>query len=249
MKAFAVNLKREPLKKDHILTECKRHELDVEIIDAVEGTSLSELELKELVYDYPNCYLTKGEIGCVLSHASIYKKMIAEGLDYALILEDDAIINSNSINTILGEIPSIDDGKANVWLLSDVEAYVENKKSITKSGYVFHKAERAYCTHGYILNRKAAKKMISISTPIKFEADRWQNFYQNYWLNVYCLVPHIISTNDIDKSHSTIETDRKSLELKRRKYRNKIKKRSLRYWIYRNIRKFFVIKNEIVIEK
>ena len=28
---------------------------------------------KQLAYDYPDCYLTKGEIGCALSHMAIYK--------------------------------------------------------------------------------------------------------------------------------------------------------------------------------
>jgi len=39
--------------------------------------------------------LTVGEIGCYLSHIECWKKILAEKLDYAFILEDDIIIRSN----------------------------------------------------------------------------------------------------------------------------------------------------------
>ena len=38
--------------------------------------------------------MTKGEIGCALSHLKIYQKTVDEDIPYALILEDDTLFDT-----------------------------------------------------------------------------------------------------------------------------------------------------------
>jgi GR25 family glycosyltransferase involved in LPS biosynthesis len=42
--------------------------------------------------------MTKGGIGCALSHYNVYKKIVKDKIKKCLILEDDIIINTNFIN-------------------------------------------------------------------------------------------------------------------------------------------------------
>lgn len=68
--------------------------LEFEFIDAVDGRQLSEAELA-YSYDRPSTLrrmrrdLGPGEIGCSLSHYRLYCRMVCDGLDEAIILEDD----------------------------------------------------------------------------------------------------------------------------------------------------------------
>ncbi|MEH6497010.1 MAG: glycosyltransferase family 25 protein, partial [Pseudomonas marincola] len=44
--------------------------------------------------------LTAGEIGCLLSHRALYKKMLEENIERALILEDDTILTDDFPQTV-----------------------------------------------------------------------------------------------------------------------------------------------------
>jgi glycosyl transferase family 25 len=47
----------------------------------------------ELPEDKYVCYLKQGQIGCAASHVSIWRHMIINDIDYALIMEDDACLD------------------------------------------------------------------------------------------------------------------------------------------------------------
>lgn len=86
MKIYAINLASQTEKNNYIINECKKLNLNVDIFDGVYGAELSEEYLKSNVLDYPNCYLTRGEIGCALSHIKIYEDIIKNNLPYAMII-------------------------------------------------------------------------------------------------------------------------------------------------------------------
>lgn len=164
MRYFAINLDFETKKKEHILAEAYKHGLSLEIVPAVYGKALSEEELSRDVIDHHNNYLTKGEIGCALSHISIYKKMIDENIPLALVLEDDAVLLAG-VNAVIKDIEGFDDAsKPNVYQLTLANEYyplVKHKAGKT----VLHKVFRTHSTAAYIINNAAAhllyKKPIS----------------------------------------------------------------------------------------
>ncbi|WP_392563896.1 glycosyltransferase family 25 protein [Orbus wheelerorum] len=223
MKTFAINLKREPKKLSNITKECLKNELDVEIIDAVDGKLLSEEYLKEHVYNYPDCKLTRGEIGCSLSHIKIYKRMLADNIPIALILEDDAHFVSlpNSIlSKIVGLTPK--DSK-NVYLLSGcLGSYFPNKK-LQFGPYTFYKSYESFLAHGYVITLNAAKNLLKFQEQLKFEADKWYAFELFDCVETYCLIPLLIDTNDKTKEFSTLERDR-GINLKNNDRYNQMRK-------------------------
>ncbi|EMI5492228.1 glycosyltransferase family 25 protein [Providencia stuartii] len=225
MNTFIINLPECTERRMVMQSQLEKTHLSYEIINAVRGTGLSNKEIQSLVYDYPNCKLTKGEIGCALSHLSVYKIMIEKNISHALVLEDDTIIPVDIADT-LNKIKKIDNQKkANVYLLSRVHSYIENKK--LKSN--IYSAYNALGTHAYVINRKAAENMILAQTPIFYEADMWWYFNLFKYINLYCYIPHVIALNEQSNNDSSLESERSQLAIDRASYRRKIRNKKANY--------------------
>lgn len=240
MNTFVINLQENVVRRMAIKSQLDKTNLNYEFIEAVNGSNLSDEEIKALVYDYPNCKLTKGEIGCALSHLSIYDRIIKENISHALIFEDDAIIPEN-ISNIFREIRQLDnDKKANVYLLSRVHSFIENSKLNNH----LYSAYQAIGAHAYIINKKAAERMISAQKPIIYEADMWWYFKFFNYINVYCYIPHIINSSDENKDDSSLELERAKLVDDRVRYRSLVRKKIKNYQYNRIkdlvLRKYFL---------
>lgn len=223
MKVFVVNLKREPKKREHITRECQRLGLDFEIYDAVDGSTLPEDFLKKNVLDYGHNFLTKGEIGCALSHINLYKKIVEDNLDHALILEDDAVLG-DKLNDFLtafdARIPHAG-YREGVYLLTGNHHYVENQRRMLSS-FSIYPVRWATMTNGYIITKKAAKTLANFLLPIKFEADTFEVFQPLAGVKVYATIPYIISSNDRNGVYSSLNNERRPLLEKRNNYKNKL---------------------------
>lgn len=240
MNTFVINLQENSVRRMAIKSQLDETNLNYEFIEAIKGSNLSDGEIKTLVYDYPHCKLTKGEIGCALSHLSIYKRIVQENISHALIFEDDAVIPKN-IAKIFQEIRQLDnDKKANVYLLSRVHNFIENSKLNNN----LYSAYQAIGAHAYIINNKAAKRMILAQKPIIYEADMWWYFKFFNYINVYCYIPHIVNSSDENKDDSSLELERAELVNDRAKYRSLVRKKIKYYQYYRVkdliLRKYFL---------
>ena len=87
---FIINLKKDIDKQQHMEILCKRYNLQCHFIEAVYGKDLDK-ETLSMVYNKEKSIsefgreLTKGEIGCALSHMNIYKHMIEQNIEKAKI--------------------------------------------------------------------------------------------------------------------------------------------------------------------
>lgn len=219
MKTYVINLASQIKKKEHIISECKKLNLDFEIYNAINGEELSEEFINKNVLDYPNCYLTKGEIGCALSHINIYKEIVRNNLPYALILEDDAVLNP-LLEDFIKDFENYNE-KQGIFLLTGCFKYVKNRKTVI-GRFPVYLVGSAINAHGYIITLDTAKKMIKFLFPIRYEADVFKIFSMCAGIKIYATVPHLISSNDKDKSNSTLERGRKKIEDQRKAYRKKL---------------------------
>ncbi|MWN90077.1 hypothetical protein GQ597_05075 [Gilliamella sp. Pra-s65] len=238
MKIFIINLERESAKKEHIKKECEKLNLDFEIYNAVDGNALSEEFIQNAVYDYPNNFLTKGEIGCALSHINVYKKIIQNNLPYALVLEDDAVLDEK-LPDFLNSFKNKNDKKG-IFLLTADFHYLVNKKFNLDSFDIFE-VTRAIRATGYIITNEAAKKLIKFLYPIRYEADMFRIIKLCTGVKLYATLPCLITTNDKNRSNSSIHTDRAQFIKQRSDYRKKLfkkdkKKRMIVLWF----RKHFI---------
>lgn len=208
MKAFIINLDSAHERKITMIAQCDRYGLDYQITEAVNGKALPQEVISAVTADYPTCALTRGEIGCTLSHLNIYSAVIREKLECALILEDDAVITEEITQWLSAIEKSISRTRPEIYILSGIDAY---NKWITKSI-----SDRLTCyrmingsrSHGYIINKPAAEALIRTNLPVRFEADRWPLFRDICGVSVWCLEKEIIGTSDIDKNGSVLNSER-----------------------------------------
>lgn len=98
MKVLYINLEKDIKRRNFMEQQLKEIGFEYERIPAVDGRALSEIEVSEL-YDsqtsikYNKKDLTRGEIGCALSHKKCHE--IARDYEYTLILEDDVALPKN----------------------------------------------------------------------------------------------------------------------------------------------------------
>jgi GR25 family glycosyltransferase involved in LPS biosynthesis len=85
---YCINLNRRPDRWEDSLREFNKHGLNVERFEAVDGAKLTGgYAIKETVKGTGD--ITKGVMGCALSHLGIVEEAKARGLKTVLVLEDD----------------------------------------------------------------------------------------------------------------------------------------------------------------
>ena len=93
---LAINLPSSTSRREHIINEGKKHGIDIQIIEAVAGKTLTD-EQKAL-YDTRRresmyiSHLTPNEQACAHSHRKALQTFITSDADYAVVLEDDATL-------------------------------------------------------------------------------------------------------------------------------------------------------------
>lgn len=233
MKTFIINLKADVNKRINVTNLCEKHGIECEVIEAVAGKELPHEILHTSSFDYPNNFLTKGVIGCTMSHLYIYSRIISENLPYALILEDDIIIENSANATIESVKNTISSTKPEIFLLNTPEAItpIINKKN--GGDIVFYRMARASQSPAYIINQQAAQEILNYNLPIKFEVDRWMAFRDYCGINIWALQSGVIDTYDNDKSESSLEGERSKVENARLHFLSKLRKKEKGYQIKR----------------
>jgi glycosyl transferase, family 25 len=202
--AYVINLARSVDRRAHITAELKKTGLDYEIITAVDGR---DLDLSDPTIVDPSL-ATKtasmaGGAGCALSHLSAYRKIIADGLDAALVLEDDVILPSDL--GILVDAVADQLAGAEVVLLSYSTPYPPCK--LSREGSIHLPSSRLLALPidinqwllgggAYIITQEACERMIKCAPPVRVPIDDWRFFYREGALDrVRCVAPVPVPNN------------------------------------------------------
>ena len=95
MRIFVINLDRAPERLAHMKALLDSLRLAFTRVPAVDGKSLTADETNRWIDGEPKFYpLGPGEIGCFLSHRQCWQRVVREGLDHAVIFEDDIVIGT-----------------------------------------------------------------------------------------------------------------------------------------------------------
>lgn len=94
---FMINLERRPDRRLKMEQSFKEIGLTFEYVAAIDGQTLSKEYLEEIGVQYLPGYadpfhnrpMTKGEVGCFLSHFWVWEKQVTDNLNEVLVLEDD----------------------------------------------------------------------------------------------------------------------------------------------------------------
>ncbi len=170
-------------------------------VDAVEGRAMTETTL-HAAYDEARALkrigrpLGRGEVGCALSHRLVYRTMVDEGLDSAIVLEDDAILGAAFVAFRQNTASLAED--AELVSLNAVYGFVRRKPSFAFFGRGLHRANSdGTGTVGYFIRSSAARKFLSQGDRIAAPAD-WPLGYRA--VRHYILAPMIVGHADGDSS-------------------------------------------------
>nr|XP_012627554.1 probable inactive glycosyltransferase 25 family member 3 isoform X2 [Microcebus murinus] len=172
---FVISLARRPNRRERMLSSLWEMEISGRVMDAVDGRMLNSSVIRSLGVDllpgyqdpYSGRTLTKGEVGCFLSHYSIWEEVAARGLARVLVFEDDVRFESNFKGRLERLMEEVEAEKLPWDLIylgrkqvnPEEEAAVEGLPGLVVAGY-------SYWTLAYALSLAGARKLVA-SQPLR----------------------------------------------------------------------------------
>lgn len=194
MQGYVINLARSADRRAHMKTEMATAGISYEMVEGVDGRTLN-LADTELFDPATVARFRPGMFGCALSHLKVYRKILNDGLDNALVLEDDVVLPMD-LSSMLDQI-ALELVGAEVVLLnfhSDGPCEITNTGSIPLGGsrLLVRPLERSHpsSTGAYVITREACMRLVNWLLPIRAHADEWTLFYREKLIDrVRCVTP------------------------------------------------------------
>ncbi|XP_066569206.1 probable inactive glycosyltransferase 25 family member 3 [Amia ocellicauda] len=212
---YLINLRRRPDRRERMLWSLYEQEIDTKVVDAVDGSALNSSDIKILGVDLlPGYYdpfsgrtLTKGEVGCFLSHYYIWKEIVDQQLDKAVVFEDDVRFQGNFKRRLMRMMEEIEKVELDWDLIylgrkqvnpSD-EKPVENVRNLVIADF-------SYWTLSYVISLQGAQKLLNAEPlskmlpvdeflPIMYDKhpnEKYKEHFPNRNLQVYSTRPLLV---------------------------------------------------------
>ncbi|KFV64072.1 putative inactive glycosyltransferase 25 family member 3, partial [Dryobates pubescens] len=167
---FLINLVRRPDRRQRMLASLLELEIAPQVVDAVDGSTLNSSDIKVLGVDLlPGYYdpfsgrtLTKGEVGCFLSHYNIWREIVSRGLERSVVFEDDVRFEAAFPARLQRLMEELEEAQQDWDLIylgrkqvnAEDEAPVEGVQNLVVAGY-------SYWTLAYAISRRGAQKLLA----------------------------------------------------------------------------------------
>ena len=189
MQAYVINLIRSPNRRAHMVAQLAKTQVNYKIVDAVDvrDLDLTDIRLFDPVVTGPSDFgrrCRQGSAGSALSHLDVYHRVLDDGLETALVLEDDVALPAD-LDALGDEISKHMRG-AEVVLLN---FHSNNPCRVTKAGSIPLSSARllvqvAYNGEyepnsggAYLITRQACAQMARTILPVRADCDNWTYFY------------------------------------------------------------------------
>jgi glycosyl transferase family 25 len=179
--------------------------VDYEVVDAVDGRELDLTDAETIAAIAPSFlnaeWWRPTHAACAMSHLSIYRRILADGLDAALVLEDDV--------TLPGDIMALAEGVARQ--LDGAEVALINFDSphpcqMRRAGAMGLPSGRQLVVPAdvsqpvsgaaYVITREACQRITKGALPIRAKCDDWAHFYNEGMIDrLRCVVPLAVTKN------------------------------------------------------
>lgn len=195
--AYLINLDRATERLNFVMPRILALGLPVERISAVDGKTLSPEKIESIadVETYKKIfkmYPEVGTIGCSLSHEKTWRKFLESDYEFALIFEDDVQFDPNELLETVKSLVK----KKSLWDLTSFELKHSGcpatvSKLSREKRLVFYLTN---VTHSgcYIINRRAAEKLLKKFYPIKAPLDHYFTSSWKFDLKFAGVEPRIV---------------------------------------------------------
>lgn len=214
MKAYVINLARAPRRRSHMRKQLEIAGLEYDFVEAVDGRLLDmqdgELVDKDAIEEgaLGADVGVPGTVGCALSHQRAYRQILENGVECALIMEDDVVLPRN-VGAICEAVASCMSGPE-VALLHFHSAAGrpcsvtrQGLRELGKWGQLLNIADLTHLasTGAYVVTAEACAAIIARNTPVRRKADAWQGFVVDGALDrVRCVSPMPVHTSPAFRS-------------------------------------------------
>lgn len=243
-KCFVISLPRAAHRIPQVKRIVQSSPLPTEVIAAVDGASLS-VEQIESVYQrnryrpYYPFELRRGEIGCFLSHRKAWLRILHDGLDAALILEDDIELEKPQFNGSLQfAMKHVEQGDYIQFQVRDTGAHPVCMDSICQDGYRRQLVQPKVVplrTTAQLVTREAAYRLLDSTRVFDRPVDTFLQMAWETGVRMRIVEPSFVNevseqlgSNTIGHSSRGWSWNRLQRELLRPWYRNRIRTQSLR---------------------
>lgn len=224
-KIYVLSLMDEIQRRSDIFNQLSNQNLRFEFIDAIDLRNTSEDDIKvyrESIVINSKRELKKSELGCLLGHKYICNKIINDNIDFAVVLEDDAVIDTDFNkfldticyeNKLLNAFDVLLLGYSKLLKKDEQRFYIKEPIKILlrvrnrSVGKVWRNWTSG--TVAYIITQQGAMKMASLDS--YGLADDW-GLYSSKGINILHLRPLIVF-EQFYKYDSSIEGERKNFKI------------------------------------
>src|SRR5690625_4444400 len=198
-------------RRSRIAEQCAGLGLEIEIIEAIDGRAGLPAEFEaEIDRDAARIRhrraLSDAEFACALSHRSVYRRILDDGLPGAIVLEDDAILSSSFADFVRKQgYREADFIQMDYW---PARVFWRQRRSWSSEIELAPLAENTTCADAYSIPAECAQHMLSKSMPLAGLAD-WPCDVRP--LDPLFTVPRIVTHLPANSAHSHLKSERDTL--------------------------------------
>ncbi|KAE8619650.1 hypothetical protein XENTR_v10009886 [Xenopus tropicalis] len=174
---FLINLKHRQDRRERMKRTLYELQIDYKLVDAVYGKTLNQTQVDKMgikmLPGYKDPYhgrpLTRGEMGCFLSHYNIWKEISERSLEASAVFEDDLrfeIFFKRRLQTLLHDLEVAKLDWDLIYLgrkrmqVEEPEEPVPGVRNLVVSDY-------SYWTLGYLISLRGARKLLDAEPLVK----------------------------------------------------------------------------------
>ena len=176
---YILNLARSAHRRTHMQNQLKACDVPYVFIEAVDGKSKQAVDFNAYnprTLDITGKALKATEVGAFISHVRAMKHAKKDGVDWAIVLEDDVVI-SDSFIEVVNCLPDCNN-------FDLVRLYTRNQTLCSGHGDVVISPRNGYSNWGgalgYAINQGGIDKVLNTYAPIHLKID---NFLFGHWIH------------------------------------------------------------------
>ncbi|MXN79280.1 glycosyl transferase family 25 [Burkholderia sp. 4701] len=208
MQYVCISLQRATERRKSMVAQMQQHDIDGRFFDAVEIQGRVEdvpgynAAARRFFYGTP---LTKGQIGCYLSHREVWKQLVASRDDAWCVMEDDIIL-LEGFKAATEELLVHRDA----WDIVRLYGIFENPQiefaSLPSGTKMMWMDVHPLGTQCYVITRKAAERMLESTEKIQYPIDDAIDKNWKHKLRLYITSPEFVADGDFSSMIGQLES-------------------------------------------
>ncbi|MGZ2747050.1 glycosyltransferase family 25 protein [Burkholderia stagnalis] len=208
MQYVCISLKRATERRKSMIAQMQQHDVDGRFFDAVEIQGSVEdvpgynAAARKFFYGTP---LTKGQIGCYLSHREVWKQLVASRDEAWCVMEDDIILLPG-FKAATEEL----DAHRDAWDIVRLYGIFENPQvefaSLPSGTKMMWMDVHPLGTQCYVITRKAAQRMLESTEKIQYPIDDAIDKNWKHKLRLYITSPEFVADGDFSSMIGQLES-------------------------------------------